>query len=42
MKYESPEIEIIRFESEDVIRTSIKLPPDESASPASGSMFNLF
>lgn len=44
MKYEKPEIEIIYFEAEDVIKTSIKpvnpLPIDEGASLS--SMFNLF
>lgn len=44
MKYEKPEIEIIYFEAEDVIKTSIKpvnpLPIDEGSSLS--SVFNLF
>ena len=29
MKYEKPELEVITFETEDVIITSIQLRPDE-------------
>lgn len=40
MKYESPEIEVISFGDDDIIRTSgTELPIDESST---GNMFNLY
>ena len=43
MKYEEPEIEIIRFGDEDVIKTSgTDLPIDEGAVGGISQAFNLF
>ena len=40
MKYESPEIEVIRFGYDDIIRTSgTNLPIDESSAGSTSSLF---
>lgn len=39
LAYERPEIEVVSFDDEDVISTSIETPEVGSTS---GSMFNLF